>query len=64
MIPLVEHRVGILAVDGHINGYINGRVIGDVHARVLGEVNGIVTMGDIKELEDNDEDYEEDTNNA
>ena len=66
MIPLVERRVGILAVDGRINGYINGRIIGEVHARVLGEVNGIVTMGDIKELEDNDEDeeYEEDTNNA
>ena len=66
MIPLVERRVGILAVDGRVNGYINGRIIGEVHARVLGEVNAIVTLGDIKELEDNDEDsdYEEDTDNA
>ena len=65
MIPLVERRVGILAVDGQINGYINGRIIGEVHARVLGEVTAIVTIGNVKELEDNDvDDYEEDTDNA
>ena len=66
MIPLVERRVGIVAVDGHVNGYINGRLIGEVHARVLGEVNAIVTLGNLKEIEDNDEDtdYEEDTDNA
>jgi len=65
MIPLVERRVGILAVDGQVNGYINGRIIGEVHARVLGEVTAIVTIGNVKELEDNDvDDYEEDTDNA
>ena len=65
MIPLVERRVGILAVDGQVNGYINGRIIGEVHARVLGEVTAIVTMGNVQELEDNDvDDYEEDTDNA
>ena len=65
MIPLVERRVGILAVDGQINGYVNGRVIGEMHARVLGEVTAIITLGNVKELEDNDvDDYEEDTDNA
>ncbi|MBR1478774.1 MAG: MMPL family transporter [Lachnospiraceae bacterium] len=66
MVPLIEHRVGIVAVDGYVRGQINGRVLGEMHARVIGEVNAVVRMGSAEEIsDDNIDNYiEEDHRNA
>ena len=54
-IPLkLDHGVGLVRVDGLVQGAVNGVVIGEMHALVKGEVNAIVRMGKISPADEAD----------
>jgi hypothetical protein len=54
-IPLkLDHGMGLVRVDGLVQGAVNGVVIGEMHALVRGEVNAIVRMGKISPADESD----------
>ena len=52
-IPLkLERTVGLMRVDGIVQGQINGTIVGEVHGLIRGEANLIVNMGKTEKRED------------
>lgn len=43
----LTRRFGTVRVDGLVRGHVNGTVVGTMHAIVKGEVNAVVTMGEM-----------------
>lgn len=48
----LERTVGLMRVDGIIQGQINGTIVGEVHGLIRGEANLIVNMGKTEKRED------------
>ncbi|WP_026657404.1 MMPL family transporter [Butyrivibrio sp. AC2005] len=51
-VPLViERDMGLMRIDGTIQGQINGTIIGEVHAVVRGDVRAFIQSGNIERLD-------------
>ncbi len=51
-VPLViERDMGLMRIDGTIQGQINGTIIGEVHAFVRGDVRAFIQSGNIERLD-------------
>lgn len=48
----LERTVGLMRVDGIVQGQINGTIVGEVHGLIRGEANLIVNMGKTEKRED------------
>jgi len=61
-IPLkLEKTVGLMRVDGLVQGQINGMIVGEVHGYVRGEANLFVNMGKTEPVKETDMDVEWET---
>lgn len=54
----LERSVGLMRVDGYVQGQINGTVVGEVHGLIRGEANLIVNMGKMEPREDDGSDLD------
>lgn len=51
-VPLVMERdMGLMRIDGTIQGQINGTIIGEVHAVVRGDVRAFIQSGNVERLD-------------
>lgn len=46
-----EKAVGLVRIDGYVQGQINGIVAGEIHGVVRGDVNALVKIGKIEQLD-------------
>ncbi len=51
-------EIGLVRVDGRIQGQINGMIIGEVHGLVRGEVNAVLMTGKMEQADDMPEEIE------
>ena len=56
-----RQRTGSMRIDGIVRGHIDGTVNGVVHAIVKGNVSAYIENGDVKMLDENDNEKVEET---
>ena len=49
---LVQHRTGIISINGRVRGSMNGLVDAEIHGIFRGELNAIVDVGNVEDLTD------------
>ncbi|WP_408070032.1 MMPL family transporter [Butyrivibrio sp. JL13D10] len=51
-VPLVKERdMGLMRIDGTVQGQINGTIIGEVHAVVRGDIRAFIQSGNVERLD-------------